>query len=71
MGTVAEAWLEQGRAEGKTAASTRLLEQRFGPLPREVKSRIVEADLDELGAWLDRVLDAATLDVVFGFRAAH
>ncbi len=71
MGTVAEAWLEQGKAEGKAATLTRLLERRFGPLPREVAPRIAAADLDELDTWLDRVLDAATLDSVFGSRAAH
>ena len=79
MGTVAEVWLEQGRAEGlvegraegKAAALTQLLERRFGSLPQEVASRIVEADLDELDAWLDRVLNAASLDAVFRSRAAH
>ena len=103
MGTVAEAWLEQGKAEGlvegraeglvegkaeglvegkvegkaeglvegKAATLTRLLERRFGPLPRELASRISAADLDELDTWLDRVLDAGTLDAVFGSRAAH
>ena len=83
MGTIAEAWLEQGRAEGlvegkaeglaegKAATLTRLLEQRFGSLPREVAPRIAAADLDELDTWLDRVLDAVTLDDVFGSRAPH
>ncbi len=83
MGTIAEAWLEQGKAEGleqgkaeglaegRAATLIRLLERRFGSLPREAASRIAAADLEELDTWLDRVLDAATLDAVFESRAAH
>ena len=50
--------LAKGRAEGEAKSLTRLLERRFGPLPAAVRSRIDVADLNQLDAWIDRVLDA-------------
>ncbi len=76
MGTVAEAWLEQGRAEGiekglaqgieegQAGLLLHLLERRFGELPQSVRERIRGASVSELGAWAEAVLDAASLDEV-------
>ena len=76
MGTVAEAWLEQGRAEGiekglaegieKGQAGLLLqqLELRFGELPEPVRDRVRGASVSELEAWAEAVLDAASLDEV-------
>ncbi len=86
VGTIAEALMERGRAEGlergwaeglergraeglergEARSLTRLLERRFGPLPPRVRDRIVAGNLDDLDAWLDRTLDADSLDEVFG-----
>ncbi len=73
MGTIAETLRAEGRAEGRTEGRAegrawsliRVLESRFGSLPQGVKDRIVRADPDQLDAWLDRVLDAGSLDSVF------
>ena len=58
--------IAEGEAKGEAKSLTRLLERRFGPLPRSVKDRIASADLDQLDTWIDRVLDARSLDAVFG-----
>jgi predicted transposase/invertase (TIGR01784 family) len=55
-----------GRAEGEAAILLRLLTRRFGPLTPEVQARLVGATTDELELWADRVLNAPTLDDVFG-----
>ena len=76
MGTVAEAWIEQGRAEGiekglaegRAEALERLLlrqlELRFGALPEAVRERVRGASAAELEAWAEAVLTAASLDEV-------
>ena len=56
----------EGVAEGEAKSLVRLLERRFGPLSDADRERIAEADLDQLDAWIDRVLDAKSLEVVFG-----
>ncbi len=61
VGTIAEALMERGEARGLT----RLLERRFGPLPPRVRDRIAAGDLDDLDGWLDRTLDADSLEEVF------
>ncbi|MBK8639962.1 MAG: DUF4351 domain-containing protein [Chromatiaceae bacterium] len=43
----------------------RQLTRRFGPLPNEVTARISGATVEEIDLWVDRVLDARTLDEVF------
>ena len=55
----------EGRVEGEAKSLTRLLERRFGPLPAAVRSRIDGADLTQLDAWIDRVLDVKSLDAMF------
>ena len=68
MGTVVEAWLERGRAEGigKGQAGLRLrqLELRFGELPEAVRDRVRGASVPELEAWAEAVLVAASVDEV-------
>ena len=72
MGTVAEAWIEQGRAEGAAEGRTegqaelllRQLQLRFGALPEAVRGRVRSASVSELEAWAEAVLDAASLDEV-------
>ncbi len=61
--------IQQGELLGKRveAATTlrRLLAKRFGPIPAEVELRISAASLEELETWIDRILDAPTLEAVF------
>ena len=56
---------EHGIAKGEAKSLSRLLERRFGPLPAAVKARIRKANLAQLDAWIDRVLDAKSLNAVF------
>src|SRR5690554_5061083 len=66
--------LEKGRQEGRqeglqtgeAMALRRLLDKRFGPLPANVDSRIDEASQEQVEAWLDKIIDAPSLDDVFG-----
>ena len=55
----------EGRLEGETLVLQRQLTRRFGPLPTEVIARISGAAVEEVDIWLDRVLDARSLDEVF------
>jgi hypothetical protein len=56
----------EGRLEGKLETLTRQLTRRFGPLPEWVAERLIAGTGEQLDAWSDRVLDAATLAEVFG-----
>ena len=83
MGTIAEALMERGKAEGlelgkaeglelgKAEGLTRIMERRFGPLSSTVRDRIAAAGPDELDAWLDRVLDADSPEEVFDGSSRH
>jgi predicted transposase YdaD len=61
-----QAGLEAGRQAGEAAALQKLLTKRFGVLPAATLAQITTASPVQLDAWLDRVLDAPSLDVVFG-----
>ena len=58
-------WAEDYKREGETLVLQRLLARRFGPLPTEVIARISGASVEEVDIWVDRVLDARSLDEVF------
>jgi hypothetical protein len=52
----------------KTATLTRLLTRRFGELPDWALKRVQEASGEQIDVWLDRTLDAPTLQAVFEAR---
>ncbi|MBM3379172.1 MAG: DUF4351 domain-containing protein [Betaproteobacteria bacterium] len=56
----------QGMQQGEIAVMKRLLHKRFGELPEEVELRLHKATPEQLEVWTDRVLDAQTLEEVFG-----
>lgn len=56
----------KGKAEGKAEGLSRLLTRRFGPLPTWATARIAAAPITQLDAWLDGLLDAATLVELLG-----
>ena len=58
--------IERGRTEGERAVLARQPERRFGRLPPETAERLVRAPETELETWADNVLDAETLEDVFG-----
>jgi predicted transposase/invertase (TIGR01784 family) len=57
---------QEGRIEGEAAMLIRLLERKFRPLPESARQRIASADAETLLVWGERVLDANTLDEVWG-----
>lgn len=56
----------EGRAEGKAEMLLRLLRRRFDSLPETVMRKVRDASDDELNEWADNILDARSLDMVFG-----
>ncbi|MBK7002394.1 MAG: cytosolic protein [Rhodoferax sp.] len=62
--------MQQGVQQGEALALQKLLVRRFGALPASAVERIANARAELLEVWLDRVLDAATLEEVF-FDARH
>jgi hypothetical protein len=56
---------QQWRLEGEILMLQRQLTRRFGPLPNGVLARIAATSAEEIDAWVDRVLDATSLDEVF------
>ena len=60
---------QEGRQEGEAFALQRLLAKRFGAVPPEMALRIATASREEIEIWLDRVLDASSLEDVFALTA--
>jgi predicted transposase YdaD len=56
----------KGRVEGEAALLLRQLERRFGPLPESARLRVATADAETLLAWGERILDAESLEDVWG-----
>jgi predicted transposase YdaD len=54
----------EGRVEGRQEALLRILARRFGQLPKKTRERVLAATPSELDTWLDRAVDAPTLDAV-------
>jgi len=60
-----EGW-QEGRQEGEANTLVRLLERRFGAVPDSVRKRVATASPEQIDTWLDTVIDAESLDEVFG-----
>jgi hypothetical protein len=56
---------KKGVAQGEISILRRQLTRRFGPLPEWAEERLTHAELPQLEAWADRVLEAKTLEEVF------
>jgi hypothetical protein len=57
---------QQGIQRGELELLIRLLTRRFGPLAPQVAQRLQRATTAELERWADNILDARTLEEVFG-----
>jgi hypothetical protein len=58
---------QEGRIEERTQTLLRLLRRRFGQdLPDWVDKKIHDATAEQLEAWTDAILDATTLQALFG-----
>lgn len=58
--------LREGFREGEARLLLHLLASRFGDLPQGVRMRVQQADVSQLERWADRLLDASTLEDLFG-----
>ena len=56
----------EGRREGEAHLLLHLLASRFGVLPQGVQERVQQADVSQLERWGERLLDARTLEDLFG-----
>jgi len=56
---------QEGRKEGEAQALLRLLEKKFGVLPKRAQRRIAGAELEPLLEWFDRAVTAERLEDVF------
>ena len=61
-----EEWAHAYKAEGEALALQKLLRRRFGSIPAEVLQEISGASVEQIDIWLDQVLDAGSLDDLFG-----
>ncbi|MEO5377908.1 MAG: DUF4351 domain-containing protein, partial [Magnetococcus sp. DMHC-6] len=57
---------QEGRQEGEAKMLLRQLTRRFGTLPSNLQEKVNSADLETLELWSDLVLDARSLEDVFG-----
>ena len=60
-----EQGIEKGIEKGEALVLQRLLTKRFGTLPSELVATISAASAAQIDVWVDRVLDAASLEEVF------
>ena len=60
-----EQGIEQGIEKGEALVLQRLLTKRFGTLPGELVVTISTAPAAQIDVWVDRVIDAASLEEVF------
>ncbi|MBF0158407.1 MAG: Rpn family recombination-promoting nuclease/putative transposase [Magnetococcales bacterium] len=61
------------KKEGESSVLLRQLHRRFTTLPSWVEPKVLNASLDLLREWTDRILDARSLEEIFGdeAQAAH
>ncbi len=57
--------IEQGIEKGEALVLQKQLTKRFGPLPADRSAQIGAASAAQIDVWVDRVLDAQSLDEVF------
>ena len=66
-----EKGMEKGIGKGQARLLKLQMQQRFGPLPVEAEARLRDAPPEQLEAWALRVLEASSLDEVFGPGGGH
>ena len=57
--------MKQGKQQGEMLALQKLITKKFGVIPASVLSVIAGASSVQIELWLDRVLDAHSLDDLF------
>jgi len=61
---------ERGILKGEVKILKRQMSRQYGPLPGWAEERLAKASVDDLERWADRVLDAASIEEVFGSNGA-
>ena len=61
----------EGKIEGRAETLLRLLERRFHGVPKPYHAQVLAANASQLDTWIDAVLDAESVDAVFGRPTAH
>ena len=61
----------EGEATGKAKTLLRLLDRRFHGVSEAYRTQVLAANADQLDTWIDAVLDAKSIDAVFGRPTAH
>ncbi|WP_130471784.1 Rpn family recombination-promoting nuclease/putative transposase [Candidatus Magnetaquicoccus inordinatus] len=57
---------EEGRQKGTAETLLQLLQLRFGPLPVAIRDKVATAELPALESWIARILQAQSLEELFG-----
>ncbi|WP_404297298.1 DUF4351 domain-containing protein [Halomonas sp.] len=65
-----EQGMEQGIQQGEQTLLRKQLVRRFGPLDAKTEQRLQKATTDEMERWAENLLDARSLDEVFGDNSA-
>ena len=60
-----------GKVKGKAETLMRLMERRFGPVPRKHRQRIAAAKIDQIEEWFDAAIDAPDPDAIFVSNTRH
>jgi hypothetical protein len=60
-----EKGMQKGVQQGEALAPQKILSKHFGVIPAEIVGQICSASTEQLDAWLDRVLDAPSLNTIF------
>ncbi len=60
-------FLDEGRKEGEVLMLRRQLSRRFGTVPVWAEDRLKQAEQKDLEIWIDRILDAGSVEEVFKF----
>ncbi|MGB4466518.1 MAG: DUF4351 domain-containing protein, partial [Azovibrio sp.] len=60
-----DTWARQHEQKGEALVLQKLLTQRFGVLPADAVGKIAAASAEQIDTWVERVLDATSLEEVF------
>ncbi|MGI9228390.1 MAG: Rpn family recombination-promoting nuclease/putative transposase [Gammaproteobacteria bacterium] len=75
MTNLVDQWLAEGRAEGRAEGIagllTQQLQRKFGPLSEDIRQQLTQATPDDLEAWGNKILDAPSLEAIFGDQPRH
>ncbi|MBF0438614.1 MAG: Rpn family recombination-promoting nuclease/putative transposase [Magnetococcales bacterium] len=66
MSIYARELIATGETRGRRGQLLRLIQRKFGSVPSQVQAQVENAGLSMLETWADRILDATTLDDLFG-----